>query len=677
MLPTRATVTDPRQWGYDARLGENLLRIISSSQLPLELTRESSQAPTVSTEVNPEDFTETIGRTFSQSELTGGEGRRYAHRRTEASQDATGFWYSSGLRLDESGDLEVVNTVSLHDTVAPAGTPRMVSNASYVYLLDAGGLSRFDVDGGGKTAVDPGLANDEVDLALLGSDVVVADDLEVRHDQGTGTWAQYSDLAGVERMWTPKGRLFVSTGNVLYHDPAGVGPHTDLITLPEGFTFTSVADGGAFVLATADDGNVYAFTFDGTTHTLAGQTTFFNEVPILVAALYGVVLVITASMDDDGVNVVRLWSATLREDGSLELAAQREWSGVTVLPGALSPLERDSLFFGLEDLTTGQVVLWRYNVRFSSLMSDLILDDADTVTEQVTAVTKAGGRLWSLCSSGALYRETTSKRLLGEFVGPLADFFTSDPKPWSAASVSVRISEPGDQARVFACSSEEILDEPLMSDCWTPLGTIQSASDTDRSINVLRAPSRYLAMRVQVMRGARLRGYRFSALPPVSDTEVTLFVNVSDMVARPGKRPVRVPGHGEAMWEEMRNLQNQRLDLELYDLGVLYKGALTEVSTPVTVRTNRGSVTKVMRCVFRGREYLPILTDNNVWGLHLWGEGVWGYPALDEFEYVIVPSPTPLVGLLYGGNPATAPLDTIHGGDPTTTPADTIHGGSP
>ena len=630
-IPTRSNVLNPTQWGFHARLGDLLLRLSASPEQPYQIARGPAQTDTVTTARNPEDFTDNYGRTFSQTEFTGGEGRRFAQRRTNEDQNQTKFWKSFGLKLNRNGDLEMVNTVEEILADASLTNPqRAAYDGTDLWVnRDSTSLTRIqnlEADNPTTSSVSTGFAVNVTDVVSLGGLVYACNGVAVRNNSGgPTTFAQVSPL-NVERMWRVKDRVVGSTGPDLYDDVGGAD--SLLISLPNGREWLDVVDGGRFVWAVASSGTVYSFSFDGSSLALQGETEFHQEEPKDIAALYGRVYVITTQKDMGGTFTVRLWEGTEGDSGTLEnLQVLREWFEIADFPRTISEPGRDQIFWDIVDPDTGDQTLYTYTLQFGAVLSDIRIDGSTGLASEIL---RLEGKLWTVNREGAIWRETATVRSDATFVGPAVDFFTSDEKVWDSLKLSGEFQSDS-VLRVSVTDTVDALDTPFDDSAWIPVKTYRGNTDVPAPINGVDA-SRFLSVRVEFENDPVLQAYSIRGLPPLSDEEITLRINVSDEISRPGKRPTFIEGYGDEIWREIRKRQGDPLTLELYDLGLKWKGTLTQVQTPVEKVGPRGSVTREMTALFRGNPVSTVVVGDNVWGLNQWGLALWGGTPTEDLE---------------------------------------------
>ncbi len=632
-LPTVDNVSNPRQWGYHARLDDNLLRLTASTREPFIIRRGPSQVQQVNTSENPDDYVDEVGRSYSQVEFTAGEGQRYAQRRSNTETSVNRFFYSEGLRINRQGDLEVVNQTEQVIAGNGSSPPARAAYDGTALYTTRGDTSLNKVTGLNNTTptvatVATGASNPVQDITSLGGKLYVATGTQVLwNDTGPTTFTQWSD-SDIVRIWHVKRRIIASDGRNLYEDPVGTGAKTPLVTLPVGSSWTSVVDDGEFVFATSSGGTLFSFGFDGTALSLTAETSFNDEKVEAVTTVYDRVLILTYQEDDTGDSqTTRLWTGAFGNNGNLvNLQVRREWENlpVSLRPQHLRTAERSEAFFAAPGY--GGTNLWRYDSAFDGLISDLIFDGLTNV--YATYIAKLQGRFWTVFDNGAVWREATTKRDRAVFVGPLVDFFTSQSKVWDNAKVSGTYPTSDSALRLAVSGDPDAIDNPDVETFWTPVKAFRSEQDESTSLQV--DTSRFLAARIVFEGDAVLRSYALRSLPPVSDEEVVLNINISDAFARPGKQPAQAKGLGDELWFAVRRLQGQSLQLELFPLDITWVGTVLEVSTPVSTLRPRGGVTRTMQVLFRGERLLSIVIDEQVWGYALWGASLWGGTNVEE-----------------------------------------------
>lgn len=632
VLPTTDDTDNPAQWGYDVRLDDLLVRVRATQQEPGVIRRGPSQVQTVNTSELPEDFVDEVGRTYAQVEFTGGEGLRHAQRRSNPENARTKFFYSSGLRFNRQGDLEVVNqTEQITAGAGPTPIARAAYNGTALYVTDGTPdlvkYTNLSNDPPTTATEVTGAVNDLEDVATIGSVVYVATGSQVLTDQGTGTWIQAS-TRNATRIWRAKGTLWGAVDEILYSG-LDAGSGTNEQSLPNGDTWVDVKDIGPFVLAVATSGEIFAFQSDGAGgFDLAGETEFNDEQVKAVASVYNQIIVLTQQTSDTSGNVTtRVWTSTIRDDGVLDdLRVIKEFfdQDPNVAPDLLRSAERATCYFAVDDGT--DIALWQYDVGFGGLISDLIFDG---LSGCVTYIQKLEGAFWIVTDNGDVWREDlNNKRSEGTFIGPLVDFFTAEPKVWDRLTLDGEFPGGGDAIRASVATDPDAVDNPAVESFWQPVKTFRDTADNTVPLNV--DESRFLTLRAKVQNDAVLKSYSLRSLPPVSDEEIILNVAVGDDSVRPGKQRLRLNDYGDELWAAVRDLQGKSIELEHYALDKIWRGTILEVNTPLETIEPRGGRTRVMRILFRGEEFFEIVIDDNVWGIALWGEGLWGKTSVED-----------------------------------------------
>lgn len=623
-VPTLDNVTNPRQWGYHARLGDYLLRLAPSADRQTVVQRSISQRPTVNTAENPEDFADEYGRTYSQVDFSGGEGLRFAHRRSNPENSNTMYWDSYGVRIDRFGRAELLNTTEELVTGAGLTLPARAAydGTAIYYSADSPDLTKLtNLTGTPPTSATEttGFTNDVQDVTALGGVVYACDGNEILDNDGG--WTQWSNLAAI-RLWAVKNRIMSSTGQDLYSDTDGGGPFTPLITLSGSDTWQDVADAGEFVLAAASDGYIYSLQFDGSVLSLVAQSPFAQETPCAIASVQGVVAVLTHQQRDDGTYVKRLWVGSVDTDGVLtNMRVTREWFDLTdaQTPCVLTNPERDGIYTSVHDGTDS--ALWRYDVEFGATTRDLVMTGNAT---DVTTILKAEGRFFMFDDAGNVVRETNTRMISGYIVSPLIDFATADKKVWATLDASGDFSGGGTISLAYS-HSQAALDEGGSDDLWTAAKTL--SNDDDTRVVLSTSARRYLVVRAKITGAAKLNSYVVRALPPLSDEVLRFHVNVSDLLSRPGRAPSRLYGYGDEIWTAIRALQGQSLELQVYDLGLTWVGHITNVATPVPNHHSRGGITRTMQVEFRGTPKTAATDTDGGFGSFVYGGATFGGSA--------------------------------------------------
>jgi hypothetical protein len=84
-------------------------------------------------------------------------------------------------------------------------------------------------------------------------------------------------------------------------------------------------------------------------------------------------------------------------------------------------------------------------------------------------------------------------------------------------------------------------------------------------------------------------------------------INISDRVERPNRKPLKVKGLGDTLYNELRSREGDAVTLELFDPDEVIRGVVERVSYPVNANTERGSVTQYAIITVRGTRQPVVL----------------------------------------------------------------------
>lgn len=623
-MPTATTTNTPRPQavGFGAALGTTLLRLAASPQRPHTLESGDLQAQQVNTSQTPEEFDSAFGNLFARSDFTGGEGLRYAHRREAEARDVRRFYASTGVNVfpddaDDDGVTLLHATAEIEDTTDT--NLHLAWDGTALYMGE-GDMLRRSTDLSSFSDEDPHAGQSAVDIedvTAFGEDVYAALGASGIHqrDGSAGTWSHWSDLSGAGRVWALKTFIVASTGNALYEAASGAGS-TLLLTIGPGNAFQSATDAGAAILVTADDGWVYAIGDDGSGGLeLKGQTFVGDqEHPYGIAARDGLVGYATGQDNHNGGKIARAYVADLNVTSfTLENARRlRTWgdqdSTVDLTPQRVL-MTRDSFWFGVNDGTTAQS--WRYHLGHAGIARDV----EASVSGQVVDMLMIENRLLLAVSGEGLYREGTTFVSEGWLMGPLGDLFTAESKPWVGALVDVKSVDNG-RVELWRATDPAALDDDTDT-AWSRSKNVKSGRDESET-SMTTVEGRYIAGMVKLFPNSAatsaptVRTFAFRSYPPTPDQVLDLWVNVSDVVGRPGKRPIRIKNQGRQVYDELKGKEGQYDSLTLYATGETFRGTVEKVRMAFPDEQQRWSV-PVALVRFRGRR-APSFEGSNAGG---------------------------------------------------------------
>ena len=98
--------------------------------------------------------------------------------------------------------------------------------------------------------------------------------------------------------------------------------------------------------------------------------------------------------------------------------------------------------------------------------------------------------------------------------------------------------------------------------------------------------------------------------------------NVSDYVSAPGRRPIRIPGHGHDLHRRVLDLVGSSVEAVVLDPPMGFRGVVNNVSEPVEFVSARGSVTRYCMVEFRGQRLTQTVQPTGDAGMGLDWMGV-------------------------------------------------------
>lgn len=629
-LPTTSNIeaSKARGLGYAALIGELYVRSGARLNEPIVVESAPLEPPRVNLGTNPEDFGSEYGATFSRSDFSGGEGLDYGSQPDRQPIDLSRYYDSRNLDFDDDGSVSLLEVTELIE--ASANTGIYADHDGTTLRWTDGTTLRATTN---PTAATPTIANESphagegastiTGIVHVGTDLYagVADGLH-RYTVAGGAWTHLvTEANGMGRVWSAKGRCIYAAQDandnwVLREltDPT-TPTTTDLITLPAGEEFCDLADASDYVAVTASDGFIYTFSFDGAAFSLIGQSRIKGEFPCGIGAIFGLVFFGTWAPTPAGGKVGRFYRASFSDTGTIQgFQELRQWGDPDTETQDRTPYwvdtGRDSVFTAVVE-DADETHLWRYDLSSGGLHRSYVIGD-NGVSRSFSIVE---GTPWVFVDAAGTYRVSSTLASSGYLVNPLSDVFSPDEKPWVSVDIGADV---GTVVNVAYTDKRTALDDADSTD-WASLGDANDGGQLQLS----GVKSRYLATKLTLTAGT-VRFFSQRAYPPESDTILTIPVNVSDQVSRPGRRRMNIKRFGNSVEEQLRAMIDLPVRLNFLANGKSYRGLVESVSTPHPELTPRGSTSLISQVRFRGRP----LVDNNPagggFGSLLWGEGDFG-----------------------------------------------------
>ena len=631
VLPSPANTNAPEAQGFEANLDDLFLRFAVGPGRQMNINTAPLQAQAIQTSETPEDFQQEFGQIFSRTDFAGGSGLDKAHKRNAGENDFQRYWDSKGVDVFSGKAVgQEYNISLLHDTdevQTTTGTNLYMQElGGEIFYADGAVLKKVATPLTGSVADDgtPSAGNNITGMAVLGTKLYLVANGDIYVRNSAGSYATYNTHKTFDKLWSMKGRLVASATNGELHEVAATSSPPTMKALPSGSSWTDVADGGAVVLACADDGYIYSFADESSTLTLKGQTFVEGEVPNAIDAAQGLIFYGTYQNTASG-KIGRLYRAEITNANNLYVLVNaqliKQWGdGTTTLNQAPYRLisTRDSIFVGIID-SASKTNLWRYYLPTGGIARDLEFAESGIVE----GIAVFSDRLFATVSGGGLYRESTNYVSTGYVITPLADFFTSEKKQWVGAKVNTNVVTSG-SVKLFTSTIAADINSPTAA-TWSEQVSIFSGTGGDEEVMTL-VDGRWITGKIEIntddvtqtpqMLSFAIRGFQL-----VNDLVVDMPINISDQIERPFRKALRVQGQGDLVYQALRNREGKNVQLEIFRPDTLLRGIIENVSSPIEEISPRGSVTMYCLVRFRGSKVVQTSTSGVGLGIELLGVG--------------------------------------------------------
>ena len=650
-VATTINISNPKRYGYDVRIDDILLRSAVGPGREMQIQSSDVQEGQINVKQNPEDFTSNLGRIYSRNNFTGGQGLDTAHRANGSPKDTTRFFDSKGVDVFHGDDETSYHVHLLHTTAEELS----FSNSNN-YLAQTTNGDMYVTDGtviykstdNGDNWAEPTEASYtslSINHNFTGA-AAVGDQVYFTTANGTtaseliqfngSTWSEnttdQSSNAGLTGVWFAKGQLFISGDDGTVEYLWAVSPFNKtwtssdlaeadaIVTFEDSHHVSQVVDAGAVVLAASTNGDIYSIKDVSGTMTLKGQTNIPFEEVHSIAAAEGIVFFGTKEKARD---VGRFYRADLTVADDLYVLANRqlvkEWviSGVDTTPKHMF-VSRDSIYCGIKE-SGSESYLWRYYLPTAGFARDLEMGEAGFIL----GITQADGQFIISVGGGGVYKETTTHEAEGYIVLSAADFFTAESKQFVGAEISTFSLPTSTSVELFYSTKFEALDNPNDGSFIQALDQATGVGDTEKQIAEI---SRYIVGKL-VLKSAngtntpKVKSVQFRALARPELVVAQVPINISDRVERPGRKPIKVKGLGDALYSALRSKEGDSVTLELFDPDEIIRGVVERISYPINSNVERGSVTQYAIITVRGTRQptLTDVTDADVFGINALG----------------------------------------------------------
>ena len=631
VLPSPANTSAPESQGFEANLDDLFLRFAVGPGRQMSINTAPLQAQAIQTSETPEDFQQEFGQIFSRTDFAGGSGLDKAHQRNGSDTDFQRFWDSKGVDVFTGKEVGQEYQVSLlHDTDEVQTTSStnlyMQELGGEIFYADGAVLKKVTTPLTGSVSDDgtPSAGNNITGMAVLGTKLYLVANGDIYVRNSAGSYAVHNNHSTYDKIWSMKGRLVASATDGHLHEVVSSATPATMKELPSGSLWTDVADGGAVVLATADDGYIYSFADESSTLTLKGQTFVEGEVPNAIDAAQGFIFYGTYQNTASG-KIGRLYRAEITNANSLFVLVNaqliKQWGdGTTTLNQAPYKIvsTRDSIYTGIVD-SASKTNLWRYYLPTGGIARDLEFAESGIVE----GLAVFSDRIFATVSGGGLYRESTNYVSTGYIITPLADFFTSEKKQWVGAKLNTNVVTSG-SVKLFTSTIAADINNPTAA-TWAEQVSIFSGTGGDEEVMTL-VDGRWIAGKIEintddVTQSPEMLSFAIRGFQLVNDLVVDMPVNISDQIERPFRKALRVQGQGDLVYQALRNKEGKNVQLEIFRPDTLLRGIIENVSSPIEEISPRGSVTMYCLVRFRGSKVVQTSTSGVGLGIELLGVG--------------------------------------------------------
>jgi len=652
-VATTSNIRNPKRYGYDLQLDNIYLRTAVGPNREMTIQSSDVQAgQQVNVKQNPEDFTSNLGRIYSRNKFDAGQGLDTAHRSDGKPDDVNRFWDSKGIDVFHGDDETAYNIHLLHQTAdmnvrgastsfvsdnnylaqTTNGTIWVTDGTSVWYSADAESWTEINSTVNGATHNFTGIATFGNSLYLTTKNGTASSQL-IYYNGSTWTELNNSQTSngGLTGIWFVKNTLWITGNDGTAEHVWDINPFDSwsasnlavadaIIEVEPTHRITDIVDAGAAVLAASTDGNIYSFKLSSGTFVNQGQSTIpFEEVHSL-AASEGIIFFGTK---ENTRNIGRLYRAELVAADDLYVLANRqlvkEWveDSINTTPTSMFT-SRDSVYIGVQE-GTNEANLWRYYLPTGGLARDL----QTTGTGRICGITQTGGMFVMVSMGSDVYKEQSTYESEGYLVTSAADFFTAESKQFVGAEISTVNMPTNTEVELLYSTKFEALNNPNDSSFVSALTQISGTGDVEKQIAEV---SRYIIGKVVLkstnnVSTPEVKSLQFRALARPELVVVQIPINISDRVERPGRKPIRVKGLGDALYRALRDKEGTSVTLEIFQPEEIIRGVVEQISYPIQSNEVVGSDTHYAIITVRGTRQpsLEDVTSINTVGIAAYG----------------------------------------------------------
>ena len=146
------------------------------------------------------------------------------------------------------------------------------------------------------------------------------------------------------------------------------------------------------------------------------------------------------------------------------------------------------------------------------------------------------------------------------------------------------------------------------------------------SVNINEVSPR-IVFKIVIEGDIHLRAIEVKSYPGVSDWLLSIPVNISDHIERPGRARLRARKLGNTVWHDLIALIDDTLDIEIYDPPLRITGQIRDVRHSQVAGNPRGSAQLAAMVTILGRptSSSDVSVGGDLWGIApVWAQGIFG-----------------------------------------------------
>lgn len=552
---------------YHGRLndGSNDLELIYYEDA--ETRRQTSNVPLrpvrQDTGTNPYETRPESGDIFAQGDWSFGSGQERYHR---PKADPSKFFNSEGFDIETPDKLTHLNGVSSITTGASA-TP---------FLFQAGGLPFYGLSSGTGTGINigngsfPGTWTSDTSAfapftaAVAGAEVFAGTSsttTPLQKRSSGGTWAAYQaggvditlDGGACTKLAYVKDRLIAvggtSSRGIYEIDGTDASPAA-MLTLPEGWSFQSIFENGAYIYASAVNVNAglskihhFGLNAAGSALEVKGSTPIPQNQFIYSGAGYLNLVYLGGGKrnKNGGYNAV-IYQAVPSEDGFLDIAKLVEGNTTSSSDDsvrAILPQDEKVFFSWTETDDSGNT---RHGIAVHHIGRDAFARHLYTsTTARVADIMVYQGRIVMASGDGKVYYETLdTPKTSAELITSIADWNNAGLKSWRTIEIQHKPLAASTQVQVYY--SVKHPDE----NTWVSAGISSTLASEGAVFNLSGITSRTFALKlVSTASGSNaptITGFSVRSDPYVSSANaewrLTRYIRVMNKNQKDGQAPI-------------------------------------------------------------------------------------------------------------------------------------------